>query len=140
MGGILESGCADLVVRYCTIIGNKSESIYIGHYNYLPDTITGVIVEYNTIQGAGGSEGDIDIKPGCYGAIVRYNTHYQGGSGKACGVVIQANATQVYGNKFYTMAASSDWGNGIALHAEGDAEGNGKEITSALIYNNLLYT
>ncbi len=63
--GYAEAGCYNITVRNNTLINVPLEAIYIGHYNYLKDTITGVVVEYNTIINSGtDGEGDIDIKGG----------------------------------------------------------------------------
>lgn len=141
--GYAESGCLNIVVKNSYISNTELEGIYMGHYNYLSDTITGVVIEYNTIVDCGlTGEGDIDIKPGCYGAIVRYNTHYRTigqNNGRVSGVVISSDATQVYGNEFYNLdEGSNDWGFGIYIHADGDGS-TGKTITSCLVYNNLIY-
>ena len=148
--GFAEAGCHDVTVKNCTIKNTKSESIYMGHYNYMSDTITGIIIDSNTIVDSGlTGEGDIDIKPGCFGAIVRNNTHYQTlpptrpTNYGNCGVVIQANNCQVYNNTFYNAVKKTTgdpgWGKGIYASGDGDAQGNGKNITSLLIYNNLIY-
>ncbi len=141
--GYAESGCSDIVVRNNTIKNTKLEGIYMGHYNYMVGDITGIIIENNTVIDCGlGSEGDIDIKPSCNGAIVRYNKHYRTEgttSGAASGVVVAADNVQIYGNEIYNMSQkSNDWGFGIYLNADGDAS-TGLTITSALIYNNLIY-
>ena len=141
--GYGEAGCSDITVKNNTVQNTKLEGIYMGHYNYMSDTITGVIIESNTLIDCGLSgEGDIDIKPGVYQAIVRNNTHYRTvgqDSGAACGVVVAADETQIYGNTFYNLDESGgDWGFGIYLNADGDGS-TGKSITSALIYNNLFY-
>jgi hypothetical protein len=89
------------------------------------------------------NEGDIDIKPPCYGAIIRYNRHFRtahGSGGTECGVVIGADAVQCYGNEFHGADTNkfNDWGHGIYLHADGDGL-LGKTINSCLIYNNLIF-
>ncbi len=146
----LEDGCHDITIAHNLIYSTGTEGIYVGHYNYLTDSITNVIVEHNTLINCGdGTEGDIDIKPPCYGAIVRYNTHYDTRElgGGACGVVVSADATKIYGNKFYSIddkfvlkdgKPSEEWGHGIFVNSDGDAS-RGKAISSCLIYNNLLY-
>lgn len=136
--------CYNLVVSGCVISNTPDEAIYIGEYNFLNDTITGVVVESNLCVNTGlRAEGDIDIKPPCYGAIVRYNRHYRtthGLGGTECGVVIGADAVQCYGNEFHTADTNqfNDWGHGIYLHADGDGL-SGKAINSCVIYNNLIY-
>ncbi|MFA6601557.1 MAG: choice-of-anchor Q domain-containing protein [Candidatus Paceibacterota bacterium] len=141
--GYAEEGCHDIVIRNNVVKNTLLESIYLGHYNYMPQTITGVIVEGNTIIDGGlEGEGDIDIKPGVYGAIIRNNTHYDTGahSGGSCGVAVYGDNAQVYGNRFYGLdTTASGWGHGILITSAGDAQGNTRAITSALVYNNLLY-
>jgi hypothetical protein len=140
--GYGEAGCYNITVRNNTIIGPPLESIYIGHYNYLADTIRNVVIEYNTIYNAGAThEGDIDIKAGCFGAIVRYNKHYSTGAGHVlAGVVVQASDVQVYGNEFYSLhpLSVSDGGHGIQINADG-ADGVGKQLNNVLVYNNVMF-
>ena len=59
-----------------------------------------MVVEYNTIINSGtDGEGDIDIKAGAFGAIVRYNSmHSTTTGGTLAGVVVQASDVQIYGN------------------------------------------
>lgn len=145
--GFLEAGCHDLTVRHCVVTNCPREAIYTGHYSYLVDTITNVLIESNIVANCGfeGFEGDIDVKPGCYGAIIRYNQHYRtsyGRGGTECGVVIGCSAAQIYGNAFYLMAtnsANNDWGHGIYVNADGDGTGLGKGVVGCTIYNNLIY-
>ena len=139
--GYGETGCYNITVRGNTIMRTPLESIYMGHYSYLADTITGVVVERNTIIDSGVSgEGDIDIKAGCYGAIVRYNQHYDTTVGHVlAGVVMQASAMQVYGNELYSLVPHdvSDGGSGIQINADG-ANGVGKPLANLLVYNNVI--
>jgi hypothetical protein len=143
--GFGESGCHSITVTHCTVTNTPAEGIYMGHFSYLTPTITNCVIEYNTVINCGlAGEGDIDIKPGVKGAIIRYNTHYRTAptlSGGNCGVVMLASDGQIYGNTFHhaKMKSDSDWGYGIYVSADGDALGNGQSITNCLIYNNLLY-
>ena len=143
--GYAESGCYDITVRKNVIRNTQLEGIYLGHYNFLTNTITGVLVEGNTLVDCGLSgEGDIDIKPAVCGAIIRYNTHYRTSPklpGSNCGVVVGADQCQIYGNTFYAAAQkpASDWGHGIYVNADGDGTGHGQGITACLIYNNLVH-
>lgn len=144
--GFAEAGCSNYTIRGNTIIGTSSEGIYMGHYNYASQTVRGIVVESNTVINCGiAGEGDIDIKPACYGAIVRYNTHYRttgtiGGS--SSGVVIGADFCQVYGNTFFAADTNSSggWGNNIYINDAGSADAFGQAITSCKIYNNVLYS
>jgi hypothetical protein len=143
-GGGLTTGCYNLTFRYNTISNTPSESLYIGQYDYTSDTITGTLVEYNTIYngGVGGGEGDIDIKPGNSGAIVRYNTNYSGATGSAqAGVVVFANGVQVYGNSFHSIrkGISNTDACGIEVNTFGGS-GEGKSLSGIAIYNNLIYS
>jgi hypothetical protein len=143
--GYAEDGTHDVVVRNNVIQNTKLECVYMGHYNYMGNSITGIVVENNTLRDCGLSgEGDIDIKPAVNGAIIRYNKHYRtapnlGGSNS--GIVVYANNAQIYGNELYNaqQRSSNDWGFGIFITADGDGAGNGQGITSTLIYNNLIY-
>lgn len=140
--GFAESGCSDITISNNTIMNVQLEGIYMGHFNYFSDII-GIVIENNTLIDCGlAGEGDIDLKPPCNGAIVRNNIHYRTAgqdNGKVSGTVIQADNCQVYGNEFYNMdEEASDWGFGIYLTGDGDGT-TGVTITSALIYNNLLY-
>lgn len=135
------------MVSGCQFSNTIGEAIYMGRYNDLSDGVPGIIVESNLCVNTGqpGHEGDIDIKPPCYGAIVRYNQNYHtahdaSGDTTFCGVVIAANACEVYGNIFHGAETNSNggWGCGVYLTSDGDAS-TGKPITSCLIYNNLIY-
>lgn len=143
--GYAETGCSDILVSGCYISGTPLEGIYMGHYSYLSDTITNVIIENNYVVDCGlTGEGDIDIKPGCYGAIIRGNINTRSApslGGANCGTVIAANNCQVYGNRFYSEQekGDTDWGYGIYINSEGDAQTAGKAITACLVYNNLIY-
>jgi hypothetical protein len=147
--GYAEGGCHDITVSGCTISNTMYEPIYMGHYSYLAPTITNVLIESNLVVncGIGASsfhQGNINIKPGVAGAIVRYNTKFRtavGLGGSSCGVFVLADGCQIYGNILFGEQADSsgDWGYGIFLSADGDAVGNGSAITSCLIYNNLIY-
>ena len=142
--GYMESGCSNIIVKNSLIQNTSLEGIYIGHYNYLTPSITGVVIEGNILINCGlGTEGDIDLKPGVEGAIVRYNTHYRTNgtdNGSVCGVVVAGDKFEIYNNFFYGLDqnASSDWGHGIYINSDGDGS-TGKAITSGLIYNNLIY-
>ena len=141
--GGMTTGFYNFVVKDNYIEGTPLEGIYVGQYDYLEDTITGVVVEGNTLVDTGSrGEGDIDIKPGCYGAIVRNNVHYstQSAAGASCGVVVAADNCQIYNNKFFNLKQkdTGDWGFGIYLNADGSGS-IGKNITSCLIYNNVIY-
>jgi hypothetical protein len=143
--GNMTSGFTDFHVKDNYIEGTPLECIYVGQYDYLTDNQTGVIVEGNTCKNTGLlAEGDIDIKPSAYGAIVRNNTVYResNANGGNCGVVVSADAVQITGNRFYLsdMKSDLDWGFGIFLNSEGDGAGNAKAITSGLIANNLIYS
>jgi len=141
-----EAGCHDVTVSHCVVSNSPAEGIYMGHYNWMAPTITNIVVEYNTVVDTGREgEGDIDIKPGVKGAIIRYNKHYRSATGLGganCGVVVLANDCKIYGNTFYrtAMGPDGDWGYGVYVCADGDGQGNGQSITSCLIYNNLLYS
>lgn len=140
--GFAETGCYNITIRNNTIIETVLEGIYIGHYNYLSDTITGVIVEGNILIDTGtDGEGEIDIKPPAFGAIVRYNTVYStGGGGWLAGIVVGASDVQIYGNALYDLVAADpiDGGSGIQINADG-ADGTGKDMANLLVYNNLIY-
>lgn len=142
--GYAETGCSDIIIRHNTISHTDSEAIYVGHFDYLDPTITGVIIEYNTIINTGlVGEGDIDIKPGVFGAIVRYNTIYGTGTGQMqAGIVVLASDVQVYGNTIYSLLdhPSTGGGDGITINADGDGAGNGVTIENVLVYNNLIYS
>lgn len=140
--GYAEAGSYNVIVRNNYIRRTPLECIYIGHYNYLPSTITGVIVEGNTCEDTGtNGEGDIDIKPGAFGAIVRYNTMYQTEPGNVlAGIVVGASDVQVYGNELFNLDAfwhPIDGGSGIQINADG-ADGVGKQLNNILVYNNLV--
>lgn len=143
--GYGETDCHSIKVSHCIISNTPSESIYMGHYNFMTETITNCIVEYNTVVDSGlVGEGDIDIKPGVKGAIVRYNSLYRQNnltSGAVVGVAVYATDAQIYGNTFHhtDKNASSAWGVGIYVNADGDGAGTGQAITNCLIYNNLIY-
>jgi hypothetical protein len=141
--GYAEAGCYNIAVSDNTIISTPLEAIYMGHYNYLADTITGTIIERNTIINAGTKgEGDIDIKGGNFGAIVRHNTSYSLATGHVlAGVVVMASDVQVYGNELRALrtASTDDGGHGIMLNADGDGEGHGKVLRNLLVYNNLVH-
>jgi hypothetical protein len=163
-GGYLETNCYNFVISGCFFTNSLYEPIYMGHYCYFAQTITNVIIESNLIANCGqGStayhQGQINIKPGVYGAILRYNTEIctmpvRGGS---CGVECFGDYTQIYGNTFMneSLAYDGTWGYGILLSGDGDyhdapnpigpGEGNpaltsgqGSPITSCLIYNNII--
>lgn len=140
-----EAGCHDVIVTHCVVTNTPAEGIYLGHFSYLAPTITNCVVEYNQVVDTGlQGEGDIDIKPGVKGAIIRYNTHYRTAAalgGGNCGVVVLGSDCQIYGNRFHhaAMKSSLDWGYGIYVCADGDGMGTGQSITNCLIYNNLLY-
>jgi len=141
--GYAENGCHDITVRNNLIMNTKSEGIYMGHYNYFGNSITGVLIEGNILIDCGlVGEGDIDIKPACYGTVIRNNKHYRtfpSLTGGNCGVVVAADNCQIDGNEFFfSTQRGSGWGSGIFLNADGDAT-TGQSIMSALIYNNLLY-
>lgn len=140
--GYAEAGCFNVTVRRNTISNTPLEGIYMGHYSYLPNTITGTVVEYNTLINTGTvGEGDIDIKPGNFGAVVRYNTSYSGATGGVlAGIVVMASDVQVYGNELRSLRPRdpTDGGNGIQVNADGDGRGNGKALDNIVVYNNLI--
>ena len=147
--GYAEAGCHSITISHCLVTNTSLEGIYIGHYNYFGTgkEITNVVVEFNTVVDTGlGGEGDIDIKPGVTGAIVRYNKHYRSAvlGGSNCGTVVAANNCQIYGNEFFSarqrVSGDIDWGYGIYLNAEGDGVSIGQAITSCRIYNNVIYS
>jgi hypothetical protein len=137
--GYAETGCYNITVRGNTVSNTVLESIYMGHFNYLSDTITGTVVENNTVINAGtGVEGDIDIKAGNAGAIVRYNTIYGTGTDHYSGGIVSfATQVQIYGNTIYSINAGDG---SIHINADGDGAGTGKAIADILVYNNLIYT
>jgi hypothetical protein len=145
--GYAETGCYNIIVTGNTIKNTQNEAVYLGHYSFLGNSITGCVVENNTIIDTGlasGGQGEIDIKPAVSGAIVRHNTLYRTApnlGGTNCGVVVGADNSQIYGNKFFNAQADSGggWGMGIYVNADGDGTGNGQGITSCLIYNNVIY-
>ena len=143
--GYAETGCHDITITGCTIKNTPSEGIYMGHYNFPGNSITGCVVENNTLIDCGlTGQGDIDIKPAVYGAKIRYNTHYRTAldlGGTNCGVVVGADGCEIYGNKFFNAQKDSfgGWGMGIYVNADGDAVSFGQGITSCLIYNNVIY-
>lgn len=140
-----ETNCHDVTVTHCVVSNTPAESIYMGHFSFLPATITNIVVEYCTCVDTGqAGQGEIDIKPGCFGAIVRYNEVYRSSiaiPGSSSGTVIGAPNCQVYGNKFHGLhdAGTSHWAMGIYMEGDGDALGNGIDSTNHLIYNNLIY-
>ena len=141
--GFAEEGCHDILIKDNIVTNTALESIYMGHWDYLPKTITDIVVEGNTVYNCGlAHEGEIDIKPGCQGAIIRNNLVYRDTSvGSSCGVVIAADACEVYGNVFYGNSRKEDqpdWGFGIYLQADGDGV-SGQAINSCLIYNNFIF-
>lgn len=140
--GYAETGCYNITVRNNTISNTPLEAIYMGHYSYTSPTITGVVVEYNTITNSGTTgEGDIDIKAGVSGAIVRYNmSHSVSTGGVLAGIAIAGPGARVYGNELYSLLARSQGGSGIEINADGDGAGNGVSITDTLVYNNLIYS
>lgn len=148
-GSYMTTGCSNFTVASCTFSNTPGESIYLGRYDYLANTMTGVVIESNLVVNCGTStspegQGDIDVKPSCYGAIVRYNRHLRTAAnlgGSACGVVVATGGCQVYGNQFYRMAKDSGngWGVGIFVHSDGDGAGNGHAVAGCLIYNNLVW-
>ncbi len=141
-----ETGFHSVKVSHCVVSNTLLESIYLAHFNFVTNTATNCIVEYSTIIDTGLSgEGEIDLKPACAGAIVRYNTCYRRAgitSGASCGVVCGANNVQIYGNTFYNQSqgGDTDWGYGVYLQSEGAGTGAGQLVTNALIYNNLFYS
>lgn len=141
--GYAETGCSDITIRNNVISNTDSEAIYMGHFNYMDPTITGVVIEYNTVINTGiVGEGDIDIKPGVAGAIVRYNTIYGTGTGRVqAGIVVLASDVQVYGNTIYDVVRhpSTGGGDGITVNADGDGAGTGQTLANVLVYNNLIY-
>jgi hypothetical protein len=144
--GFAEAGCHDLIVKNSLIKNTKTEGIYVGHYNYMGNGITGVIVENNTLIDTGlEGQGDIDLKPAAYGAIVRNNKVYRTAlnlGGSVSGVVVASDNTKIYNNIFYNEQkdSSGDWGFGIYVTADGSYEYGGQGINSILIYNNLIYS
>jgi hypothetical protein len=139
----LETGCYYFTIRGNTIINSGTEPIYMGHFSYLSPTITGVVIENNTIVDGGlNGEGDIDIKGGVSGAVVRYNVSYGTGTGHVlAGVVVHAPSCQIYGNSFYNLNDKPGDGDqaGITVNADGDGLGNGITVSDVLVYNNLIY-
>ena len=141
----LEAGCHSWTLRGNTVIDTLLEPIYLGHWNYLQDAMTNVVVEYNTIINGGlTGEGDIDLKPPVRGAIVRYNKHYRThfSANGQLGAIVAANGEhQIYGNEFYNMKGKNptgEGGHGIYISTAGDGS-TGKNVNNVLIYNNLVY-
>lgn len=139
-----ETNVHDITISHCIVSNTPAEAIYAGHYSYLSDTITNVLIQNNLIVNCGiaGAQGDIDVKPPCYGAIIRYNIHTNSPSytsQSSCGVVCVADNCQIYGNVFHNQIkdGANDWGYGIQVAGEG-ADGVAKSINSILIYNNLI--
>jgi hypothetical protein len=142
IGGVfMEAGCYNITVRNNTIIGTEAEGIYLGHFDYDHDSMTGTVVEGNTLIDTGVTEGDIDIKAPNFGAIVRYNTIYHTGSGRqvVAGIVVQASDVQVYGNAIYNLDAGAKDGDGIQVNGDQGSGIPGKILSNVLIYNNLIY-
>lgn len=140
----LETNCHSITVSHCTVSNFPAEAIYIGHFNYLTQSITNVIVERcATIDCGTSGEGEIELKPPVWGGIVRYCTNYRTSpllGGASCGVIVAGNNFQIYGNTFFSQkqGPDTDWGYGIQVNADGDTV-TGVNITNGLIYNNLLY-
>lgn len=126
-GVFLETGCYNIEIRNSTFIGATRETIYLGHYNYLPSTFTGVIIENNTIINPGPAtspgEGDMDLKPPVFGAIVRNNTIYTNTANRhvLAGIVVQGSDAQIYNNQLYALqhVTGTDGGSGIQINADG---------------------
>ncbi len=144
-GDFYTSACSNILVTGCTFSNSTGEAIYMGRFDDLTGNVRGIIIESNLIVNCGLSgEGEIDIKPPCAGAIIRYNKHFRTASGlggENCGVVIGADNCQVYGNIIHNCEtnASGGWGCGIFVNADGDGAGTGKAVHSCLLYNNLIY-
>ena len=163
-GGDLTYNVHDLIVSRNIIANNHKECIYIGQYNFFAggadkvappsadaqctnapsgcqDSLTGNVIEYNVcLNAGGGQEGDIDIKPGNYGAIVRYNESYSTGTGTSLACIIaSASAMQIYGNYCHGQIAADpgDGGSGIQINADGDGETNEHATVGGSIYNNV---
>ncbi|MDE2041249.1 MAG: hypothetical protein KGI59_02615, partial [Patescibacteria group bacterium] len=147
-GGWLESGVHDITVENSIIKNTPLEGIYIGHYNYLQNSITGVVIRNNILidvgSPAGGGSASINVKPPDIGAVVSGNAIYRTttSTGAGCGIFFAADGGQIYDNTIHGITHVNQnvcGGHGIFLTSDGDGVGNGHAITSALIYNNLIY-
>lgn len=145
--GYCEAGCHDISILSNRVYLAKSESIYMGHYSYLTNSMSNCVVRGNWCMNGGSAdnshEGDIDIKPCVYGCEVSFNIHTNTpdriASGN-CGVVIGADACTVHHNilGFAHKKADATWGVGLYCNADGDGS-IGKPITSFTAYDNLIY-
>jgi hypothetical protein len=144
-GDYLSTGCSNILVSGCTFSNTIGEAIYMCPFDDLTGNVRGIILESNLFVNCGlGGQGEMDIKPPCTGAIIRYNTHLRTASGLGganCGVVIGADNCQVYGNIIHNCQTEvgGGWGCGIFVNSDGDGAGTGKAVHSCLIYNNLIY-
>lgn len=142
--GYAEQGVHTIKIVDCVVSNTPSEGIYMGHYNYMSPTITNVIVERCTVIDCGlVGEGDIDLKPGCYGAMAIGNTIKRANdltSGATVGIACYADACTIAFNRIFRTDKNSGgaWGVGIFVNADGDGAGNGNAITSSLIASNLV--
>lgn len=143
----MTTNCHDFHIVSNVISNSHNEAIYVCRFNYMLSTVSNVIIEYNTVLNCGSAgDGSIDLKPGCVGAVVRYNIHTNTPSytnQMANGIICFADGCQIYGNTLAGMRQDVDgteWGWGIYVSSDGDGVGNGRPINSCLIYNNLIYS
>jgi hypothetical protein len=155
-------GCHDWTVRRNAVFNSIAEAIYMGEFDFFQgqttnnnsqctspgpctDGFTNTLVEYNAViddgQTDGSHEGDVDIKPGNLGAIVRYNFIASTGAGGVLGgVVAAAENMQIYGNIMLNLRSThgaADGGHGIEASTDG-SDNVTHNTTSMLIANNIM--
>lgn len=162
-GGGATVGCHDWWVSHNGVFDTNGEAEYMGQFDFYAgstdntgngynqctnpgpcaDSLTGFVVEFNTNidTGSGGGEGDIDIKPGDYGAIVRYNVSNTGGTGHVqAGNTVFASNVQVYGNWYSGLQPAAPAENGDCIYVTSAGASAGlptHAIVGLTIYNNV---